>query len=784
MPNRFHSEYPESRNDKLSQSSSTKHSDESSLQKIDATPSLSQDKMQEVADDVADSALVNELARAIKRESFNSELSPVPLPLLQNVITTVRSQRELETAIHPSGLPDKAITVATGSDQVAGQGCEFDIESRLLGSYRILRRLGQGGMGVVFEAEDLALKRFVAIKLMNPSAAAIPENRIRFIREAQAAAKVAHDYICPIYQVGESDGMPYIAMPLLQGETLEQRMNRAFLTLGESLEVLRQTAEGMAAAHAAGLVHRDIKPANIWLEKKTDGAIRVRILDFGLARCEVEESMTLTGMVVGTPAYMAPEQARGEAVDARADLFSLGAVAYQMVSGKRAFSGSGTLEVLTKIINHDPNSLESETPDVPKSLSDLVKQLLQKNIEERTSSAQVLVEQVKRIQREIPLRVSQAFPSTNQTTSKHPAATTNATTQRSANSGRRAKLPRLSWLVWAGSIAFLILLGVLIFRTPNGTLVVEFDDSTDIRVKNGQLQVHDEQGELRYSLQPSARQQQIAAGTYSVLVTGADGLTVDTDKFEMKRGETVIVRVTAKPNSEPERPYDPNSSIPAANIVHFPGKSIINEEFENPSLSQLPISSGNGQSKQITNGVYTYALDVSAAQKNLTLPIGNQLKKAAFIVQCRTTNGYPFINVCTLNDEQKSRYLSLALSNGGWQLYLARQDFEEGSWVLKPSTLLASENFIDPLLMPGQWIEVAARWSGEDYDLWLNGKHVAGGEMPNELHNGNAGPIQICAKSASAGVTTIQLASLKVWDQSEIEPSKTAPTGLPTRSPQ
>ncbi len=659
----------------------------------------------------------------------------------------------------------------------------YDFPMEMIGDYRLQQKLGEGGMGVVYAAEDTLLKRLVALKLMKPGAASKQEYRQRFLREAQSAAKVTHDNICPIYQVGEANGIPYIAMPLLQGETLEQHLRRQPLTLNESLHLLHQAAEGAAAAHAAGLIHRDIKPSNIWLEERPQGGIRVRLLDFGLARCEMTEpAMTLSGTILGTPSYMAPEQARGEAVDQRADLFSLGAVAYEMFSGKRAFSGSSALEVLSRILTHDPVSLASENRNVPEPLSNLVRQLLRKNVSERIPSAQVLASQIVQIREQLQFDK----PSTR-----------DVRTQTSSRRGGKSRVA--TWLTLGGFMAILATIVILILQTSNGTLIVEFDDSTDVRVKNGLLQIHDEDGNLRYTLGPSANQQQVATGKYHVNVTGADGLTVDTEKFELKRGETVTVRVTAKPTTATENPetlaqslINPSitapsilaPSIPAPTVVEFPGKLIMRDEFDEPQRSVLPVMVQIGESKQIANGIYTYALDAKAARGVLTLPIvkyESRLKSLAFVAQCRASNGHPFINFCAVNDGSRNYFFSLALNDGIWQLYIARKHVEDGVWVLKPAILHAFDNVVDPQLMPGQWIELAARWGVDDYDLWINGKHVAGGELPEELKISDITALQFCATSHAAGPTTLELASLKVWDQLGIAPAESAPQGLPLR---
>jgi hypothetical protein len=190
----------------------------------------------------------------------------------------------------------------------------------------IVKLLGQGGMGAVYLAEDTRLGRHVALKTLRRELAAKPQAKERFLREARLAAAVENDHIVPIYHVGEDAGTPYLAMPVLQGQSLEDLLRqRRVLAVPEVLFLGIQIAEGLAAAHERGLIHRDIKPSNIWVEPTGGG--RVKILDFGLARSiEADTCLTQAGAIVGTPSYMAPEQARGDKLDARADLYSLGVV--------------------------------------------------------------------------------------------------------------------------------------------------------------------------------------------------------------------------------------------------------------------------------------------------------------------------------------------------------------------------------------------------------------------------------------------------------------------------
>jgi serine/threonine protein kinase len=238
-----------------------------------------------------------------------------------------------------------------------------------LGPYRVVKVMGAGGMGVVFLAEDPALHREVALKVMLPDRAQKPGARERFLREARAAAQIQHDNIVTIYHVGEDRGVPYMAMQLLKGTSVEDWLaagNRP--TLRHTLRIARETAQGLAAAHSRGLIHRDIKPANLWLEDRSTGrfgrrdrSVRVKILDFGLARAASDEMhLTQQGHVLGTPSYMSPEQARGKPIDARSDLFGLGCVLYRLLTGALPFIAPETLAVLYAILY--PEGVISQSP--------------------------------------------------------------------------------------------------------------------------------------------------------------------------------------------------------------------------------------------------------------------------------------------------------------------------------------------------------------------------------------------------------------------------------------
>lgn len=254
-----------------------------------------------------------------------------------------------------------------------------------LGEYEILEIIGRGGMGVVLKGYQRELARFVAVKVMAPHLASSGAARQRFVREARAAAAIVHPYVMPIHSVCTTARLPYLVMPFVACESLQQRIDRQGpLEIIEILRIGLQASHGLAASHAQGLVHRDIKPANILLEKGVD---RVMLTDFGLARAVDDASLTRTGIVTGTPQYMSPEQSCGEAIDARSDLFSLGSVLYAMCAGRPPFRAESALAVLRRITDSQARSLREINPQVPEWLEQIVLQLHAKSPDQRYQSA-------------------------------------------------------------------------------------------------------------------------------------------------------------------------------------------------------------------------------------------------------------------------------------------------------------------------------------------------------------------------------------------------------------
>lgn len=296
------------------------------------------------------------------------------------------SDYELEPLSDQTAVPDAPATNLM-VQQVLDHLAPTDDPQMLgrIGSYEIAGVVGSGGMGVVLKAFDRALDRSVAVKTLSPVLASSGAARKRFSREARAAAAVVHDNVIEIYGVAEADNLPYLVMPYVRGTSLQRRLdNSGPLTPTEVLRVGMQTAAGLAAAHAQGLVHRDIKPGNILL---SEGVERVLITDFGLARAADDASLTKTGVIAGTPQYMSPEQARGEAVDQRSDLFSLGSVMYTMCTGRAPFRAETSYGVLRRITDEEPRPIREVNPEIPEWLCGIIGRLMAKQPEERFESA-------------------------------------------------------------------------------------------------------------------------------------------------------------------------------------------------------------------------------------------------------------------------------------------------------------------------------------------------------------------------------------------------------------
>lgn len=259
--------------------------------------------------------------------------------------------------------------------------------------YEFIAFIGEGGMGRVFKARDRRLKRFVALKFLRDDNL---EMLKRFVQEAQTQARIEHEHICKVYEVNDVNGLPYIAMQYIEGISLRVAKNR--LTLEEKVKVIKEAAEALQAAHRMGLIHRDIKPANIMVERAAEVGWRSYVMDFGLARELESKDMTVTGAIMGTPAYMAPEQALGqpERLDRRTDVYSLGATLYELLADKPPFTGATVVDVMVKLVSDEPESLCKPGRTIPRDLETIVMKCLEKDPLRRYDSAKALAEDLQR----------------------------------------------------------------------------------------------------------------------------------------------------------------------------------------------------------------------------------------------------------------------------------------------------------------------------------------------------------------------------------------------------
>jgi len=332
-----------------------------------------------------------------------------------------------------------------------------------LGPYRVLRKIGTGGMGRVYLAEDARLKRAVALKVMNEKFAATPNSRRRFLEEARAMAAVDQDNVVRIYEVGEHAGTPFMAMELLKGGSLEPiNASDQRFSWEQIITLARQVCFGLAAAYQRGIIHRDIKPGNIWIEANTQ---RAKILDFGLALAEGPMGQLAgRGSVVGTPGYLSPEQARNEPLDDRSDLYSLGVVLFELCTGKLPFQAKTIPQMLVAIISHPAPKVRELNPDVPQPLAELIDRLLAKEARERPASALALEAELVQVAEAIDSESHAALQIVTEpkAVAAKPAKDAKVSGQMSSENEPKKIDPKVFWGVSALSALSLVVIGILV----------------------------------------------------------------------------------------------------------------------------------------------------------------------------------------------------------------------------------------------------------------------------------------------------------------------------------
>jgi sugar lactone lactonase YvrE len=453
-----------------------------------------------------------------------------------------------------------------------------------LGHYEVLEVVGRGGMGVVLKALDEKLHRVVAIKVMAPQLATNATDRKRFSREAQAAA-VSHDHVVTLHGVDEANGLPYIVMHYVAGVSLQQRLDRTGpLGVKEILRIGMQTAAGLAAAHAQGLVHRDIKPANILLE---NGVERVKITDFGLARVAEDASLSQSGVVAGTPQYMAPEQARGEALDHRADLFSLGSVLYAMCTGRPPFRAGTAVAVLKCVCENTPRPIREINPEIPDWLCEIIGKLLTKEPAARFQSAaevaEVLGRHLARLQQP---RGASASPEADK-----PILPRTARRRRGWAAAAAVLLVLAAGLgmTEAGGVTHVVATVLRIAR-PDGTLVVEVEDP---QVK---VAIDGDDGELVLT-GAGPQEVRLRPGRYQVRAT-KDGAPVRQEFITITRGGKQVVRVALEALPPERRVLGQNRPAPPtrpeATLLVHPGPGVTNYVCFTPDGRTLVVANEDG----------------------------------------------------------------------------------------------------------------------------------------------------------------------------------------------
>ncbi|HEV3204375.1 MAG TPA: serine/threonine-protein kinase, partial [Gemmataceae bacterium] len=534
-------------------------------------------------------------------EFFAKESSPWPkpvLPLASSAPTTGSAFHRVMQEL--KGGPAEAATLpgaGTVAEPILDLLTPTDIPDCLgkLGSYEIDAVIGRGGMGVVLKGRDATLNRFVAIKVLAPQLATSEAARKRFARESKAAAAVNHENIVAIHAVDEFAGLPFIVMEYVWGISLQEKLDQTGpLELKEILRIGKETAAGLASAHARGLIHRDIKPSNILLVgsgagrgKETMNSVdpspltphpspgRIKITDFGLARAIDDASLTQTGVVAGTPQYMAPEQARAEPLDARADLFSLGSLLYALCTGRPPFPAGPAVSVLYTVCQDTPLAIQKINPGIPDWLVAIITKLHAKNPADRIQSAAEVADLLEKhlAHLENPQTVPQPAPLPEPKLTATPAK----------RYGRGYVLAAALMLLALGVTGYLFGPAIFRFFTDQGEIEIKTDDSHIAVIVNEKgVKIHDRLANREYLLKLG--RQNVKSGDYEIDVTEPDGIELSTTKFTLKRGGVIVLSASSAPKGNDNVIQGAWQENRGANLLVNPGfEDAADSEGEQPT---------------------------------------------------------------------------------------------------------------------------------------------------------------------------------------------------------
>ena len=322
----------------------------------------------------------------------------------------------LEEDRQPGGSIERAIAAAAAQVQKSPGGAAAEsMLGRTISHYKIVGKLGEGGMGVVYKAEDSKLRRTVALKFPPVDKLAGEEHKARFVREAQAAAALNHPNICTVYEIDEADGRTFIAMEFVAGQNVKDKVRAGALPLDGALDIAIQAARALQTAHEEGIVHRDIKSANLMLTAQG----QVKVMDFGLAQVGDRSQLTLKGTTLGTPAYMSPEQTQAQPTDRRTDIWSLGVVLYETLTGQLPFRGEVLAAVTYAVVNTEPEPPTALRSGLPAELDQVIAKALAKDPDERYQHVDEMLGDLRVLERQIGARSSSTKPSRKPSTAAH-----------------------------------------------------------------------------------------------------------------------------------------------------------------------------------------------------------------------------------------------------------------------------------------------------------------------------------------------------------------------------